>query len=130
MEQSDNQGGGGADDAPQGSTVIENCPMAFKCPKKWDALTPTEDLKVRQCDACSEEVTFCANSAELENMIAVEACVSFFVATEDKPMRMTGVPDGGEERGAAMRIIDSHGAKPHNNAEAIFKIENPLIHIF
>lgn len=110
MEQSDNQG---ADDQPHGYTVIENCPMAFECPKKWEALASTEDPKVRHCDECNLTVTFCPDSAELEKMIAAGACVSFFVAAEDKPTRMTGVPDGGEERGAAMRALLNHMEPNH-----------------
>lgn len=102
MEQRDNQR---TDDLPHGYTVIKNCPMAFECPKNWEALASTEDPKVRHCDECNLAVTFCADSAELEKMIAVGACVSFFVATDNKPMRMTGVPAGGEERGAAMRAL-------------------------
>src|SRR5258708_7552476 len=32
---------------------IEKCDQfAFRCPKRWDALQPTEDSRVRYCTAC------------------------------------------------------------------------------
>jgi uncharacterized protein (TIGR02996 family) len=40
---------------------IENCDklFAFRCPKKWENLTATDDETVRHCDACDKNVRYC-----------------------------------------------------------------------
>src|SRR5262249_32601724 len=40
---------------------LEACRMRFQfeCPKQWALLTPTNDPKVRFCDACKKNVHYC-----------------------------------------------------------------------
>jgi len=45
---------------------IEHCDAKFDfpCPRKWEALTPTKDEKVRSCDACQKDVYYSQNLTE------------------------------------------------------------------
>lgn len=73
-----------------GYSVIENCPMAFECPKTWESLAATDRPDVRHCDTCSKEVTFCADTAKLEQMRDAGACVAFYTVRNEGVRIMTG----------------------------------------
>jgi hypothetical protein len=75
---------------PEGFTVINNCPMAFECPKAWASLTPTDNADVRYCDSCSKEVTFCSDEAQLERMTEAGACVAFYTVRNEVVRVRTG----------------------------------------
>lgn len=101
--------------APAGVSVIENCPMAFECPKTWESLASTDNPGVRHCDTCRQNVTFCADADTLEKMTATGACVAFYtVQNEQVHQRMGSVARpanmgiASPERSARMRaFIDS-----------------------
>jgi uncharacterized protein (TIGR02996 family) len=42
-------------------TGVDNCELefAFRCPKRWEKLQPTDDPAVRFCDACEKNVYHC-----------------------------------------------------------------------
>jgi hypothetical protein len=100
---------------PAGVSVIENCPMAFECPRTWESLASTDNPGVRHCDACSQDVTFCADADTLEKMTATGACVAFYtVQNEQVHQRMGSVarpanmePDSPERRARLRAFIDS-----------------------
>jgi uncharacterized protein (TIGR02996 family) len=50
--------------------------FAFRCPKRWEGLRPTDDPAVRHCDACRQEVHFCATAAEAEERAVRGECVA------------------------------------------------------
>jgi hypothetical protein len=75
---------------PEGFTAINNCPMAFECPKTWASLTPTENADVRHCDSCSKDVTFCSEEVQLERMTEAGACVAFYVVRNGVARVLTG----------------------------------------
>lgn len=54
----------------------------FKCPKKWEELSSTDDAKVRYCGSCRERVYFCDDVEELSVKSREGVCVAFF--QEDK----------------------------------------------
>lgn len=56
---------------------VENCGIEweFQCPKKWESLTPTDDLKVRHCGACNNPVQFCETVSEAQDHAWNGRCV-------------------------------------------------------
>jgi hypothetical protein len=104
MEQSDNQGAG---DQPQGYTVIENCPMAFECPKTWDALTPTENASIRHCDECDEDIIFCDDQSHLAILIKSGQCVAYFVEQNREVVKVISRPAGSSDSGAFMDWLEN-----------------------
>ena len=57
---------------------IENCPVrfAFRCPRKWENLTPTEDPAVRFCHACQKSVHYCGTLGEARRHARAGHCVA------------------------------------------------------
>lgn len=55
-----------------------NCKHAFSnlCPKRWSELTPTDTPRVRFCDACSENVTYCTTPDEFVRLGNSGRCVA------------------------------------------------------
>ncbi|MDB5306994.1 MAG: hypothetical protein JWO38_1196 [Gemmataceae bacterium] len=66
---------------------IENCPstFAFRCPQKWEQLTPTRDETVRYCDRCREEVLYCRSLAEARQFADEGYCVAISRAIPRTP---------------------------------------------
>ncbi len=62
--------------------ACENVVWEFKCSKNWEDLTPTENPKVRACDACQENVYFCASADELNHNARKGFCVAFNMEPE------------------------------------------------
>jgi hypothetical protein len=61
-------------------TGIDRCDaelsFSFECPKRWEALVPTERPKVRSCAACQEEVYWCATVEEARGYAMRGRCVA------------------------------------------------------
>jgi uncharacterized protein (TIGR02996 family) len=57
---------------------VENCPVrfAFRCPRKWENLTPTEDPAVRFCGGCQKSVHYCGTLAEARQHARAGHCVA------------------------------------------------------
>ncbi|WP_339727711.1 hypothetical protein [uncultured Gimesia sp.] len=55
-----------------------NCEHAFSnlCPKRWAELTPTDTPRVRFCDVCSENVTYCTTPEEFVQLGNAGQCVA------------------------------------------------------
>lgn len=49
---------------------VENCGwgFVFECPEKWERLTPTGDLNVRQCGVCDEPVYYCRDLGTAQHL--------------------------------------------------------------
>ena len=58
-------------------STISNCPLAFRCPKEWERLTPTPEAGVRYCDACTRSVYLCVTEEDLQAHAAAGHCVAF-----------------------------------------------------
>jgi uncharacterized protein (TIGR02996 family) len=58
--------------------AIENCPapFAFRCPRKWEQLSPTRDVSVRYCDRCQQEVYYCRSLDEARQFATGGDCVA------------------------------------------------------
>ena len=57
---------------------VENCPVrfAFRCPRKWEKLMPTEDPAVRFCHACRKSVHYCGTLGEARQHARAGHCVA------------------------------------------------------
>lgn len=58
--------------------ACETVSWKFKCPKKWDDLSSTDDPKVKFCEACRENVYFCEDAEELSIRSREGVCVAFY----------------------------------------------------
>ncbi len=63
-----------------------NCPMAYKCPKDWFELTPTNKAEVKYCNTCNQEVFLCLEQSKLNERIVGGVCVAYFIEP-DRPSR-------------------------------------------
>jgi uncharacterized protein (TIGR02996 family) len=65
---------------------IERCPkFAFKCPKRWDRLTATDDPAVRYCKSCRRNVYYCATVAEARSRARRGHCVAVDLVPVRRP---------------------------------------------
>ena len=66
--------------------AIENCNFRFelRCPKQWDALTPTGNPKVRTCDSCARQVVYCGSLAEARQVAWAGGCVAVDINVDRK----------------------------------------------
>jgi uncharacterized protein (TIGR02996 family) len=57
---------------------IEKCAVEFEleCPNQWDQLTPTHARSIRHCDACNQQVYYCASAAEARRHAAFGHCIA------------------------------------------------------
>ena len=65
-------------------SVIERCAreFAFRCPKEWGALAPTDDPGVRFCNGCQKPVYYVASIGEGRERAANNECVALDLAAE------------------------------------------------
>jgi hypothetical protein len=56
--------------------VIHNCQWILECPLTWDNLQATEDINVRNCDSCKQQVYMCHTEIELKIRIEKKQCVA------------------------------------------------------
>ena len=71
---------------------IQDCEMAFKCPKHWGNLISTDDLKIRFCSACSRNVHFCSTSDDLWEAQQAGQCVAFLAEYHEVKRVLLGLP--------------------------------------
>lgn len=71
---------------------IQDCEMAFECPKHWGSLTPTEDLKIRFCSTCSKNVHFCSTPDDLWVAQQAGQCVAFLAEHREVQRVLLGLP--------------------------------------
>ena len=71
---------------------VQDCEMAFKCPKHWGKLAPTEDLKIRFCSTCSKNVYFCSTSDDLWEAQQAGQCVAFLTENREVKRVLLGLP--------------------------------------
>ena len=65
--------------------------VAFACPLRFEALTPTADPLVRHCARCERTVRWVATPGELVEQALQGSCVAFRPAKLTRPVRRTGV---------------------------------------
>ena len=68
--------------------LVEKCEIRFEfqCPKQWENLRPTADVKVRSCDACRKPVHYCDTIDEARLHAIRGECV----AVDCRPERTPG----------------------------------------
>jgi hypothetical protein len=47
-----------------------------RCPRSWDALTPTDEADVRHCSQCNEQVHFCRDDRETIEHARAGHCIA------------------------------------------------------
>jgi uncharacterized protein (TIGR02996 family) len=65
--------------AAAGNTVrrpLETITFDYECPLKWEALTPTDDVTVRHCKACRQNVYYCDTIGEARDHARQGHCVA------------------------------------------------------
>ncbi len=59
---------------------VGNCPAsggwAFRCPKTWDSLAPTDEPGIRICHDCKSPVFFCHTEEEARQFASAGQCVA------------------------------------------------------
>jgi uncharacterized protein (TIGR02996 family) len=56
---------------------VEYCiAFAYRCPQRWDTLTPTDDEAVRHCPACQRDVHYCRSEGEAQDRADAGECVA------------------------------------------------------
>lgn len=60
--------------------TLDTVEFAFECPKDWAAMTPTDDEKVRHCEACKQNVHFCETLSEARHHAWAGECVAVSLA--------------------------------------------------
>lgn len=65
--------------------------VAFACPLRFEALTPTEDPLTRHCARCERTVRWVETPRELVERALQGACVAFQPAKLTRPVRRPGV---------------------------------------
>jgi uncharacterized protein (TIGR02996 family) len=58
--------------------TLEQCAADFEfvCPKRWEKLTATDDVKVRTCDECKQPVHYCASIPAARTYALSGECVA------------------------------------------------------
>ncbi|HJZ56459.1 MAG TPA: TIGR02996 domain-containing protein [Gemmataceae bacterium] len=66
---------------------VENCsgPFKFRCPLKWEQLTPTPDEATRFCETCQREVLYCRTMDEARKFADEGFCVAISRAVARAP---------------------------------------------
>jgi len=76
---------------------LETVEFAYECPKDWAAMTPTDDEKVRHCEACKRNVHFSETIAEARHHAWAGECVAVNLAVTrsagdlEMPMMTAGI---------------------------------------
>lgn len=73
---------------------IQECNLAFECPKHWGGLQPTDNPKIRFCAACSKSVHFCSTSDDLWDAQRAGHCVAFLAEYREVKRVLLGMPSG------------------------------------
>jgi hypothetical protein len=68
---------------------FEDCAFKFKCPMDWDNLEETDDVDVKYCSVCEENVYHAPNLLEFKQRVKEKQCVSIRNNEDDILM---GVP--------------------------------------
>ncbi len=58
------------------TSLIQSCPLAYRCPKRWEDLTSTDDPAVRFCPACSKDVHLVSSQDDLRRFKGTPSCIA------------------------------------------------------
>lgn len=74
--------------------ALENCNLQFeiKCPKRWDALAPTESPSERFCDSCKRNVHYASTIADARRLVMAQHCVVVDIAQNRYPYDLRPLP--------------------------------------
>jgi uncharacterized protein (TIGR02996 family) len=67
--------------------VLEKCSAEFEfvCPKRWEKLTATDDVKVRHCEQCQQSVHYCTSIPEARGHAMRGECVAVQLGLPRRP---------------------------------------------
>jgi uncharacterized protein (TIGR02996 family) len=70
---------------------VEHCvTFEFRCPQRWDTLTPTDRDEVRFCEECKETVHYCRNDVEAQRLADNGKCVAIDSRQMHMPLTRAG----------------------------------------
>lgn len=61
---------------PDAKSQGQRVRFAFRCPKRWETLAPTESDSVRDCQVCHERVYYCGTITEAESRARSGECIA------------------------------------------------------
>jgi uncharacterized protein (TIGR02996 family) len=81
-------------------TPIDNCSVqfAYACPKRWEALRPTEDAAIRFCEACRRSVYYCSTLKKARRRAEAGDCVAVDSLLDRRPGDLARAPAGEPRR--------------------------------
>jgi hypothetical protein len=72
---------------------VINCHFEFKCPEKWDVMTPTPFSDIRYCGVCQQNVLKCRTEEQLAWAIENNHCCAVEKPVDDNQVEVTiGMP--------------------------------------
>ena len=63
-----------------------SCEFAFKCPKVWNRLAPTDNAHIRHCSACDRDVHLALSQEDFRRSAEKGLCVAVRVISTDRPI--------------------------------------------
>ena len=109
--------------------IILECDFAFKCPKKWEYLEPTDASK-RFCFSCQREVFFVNNRQELEINRQLGRCVAAHITDTERVRGITIAgkpafypPDIKSENRLTLAIFGDNEEVTHQLGQAFDKLQ-------
>jgi len=75
---------------------ISDCQFAYKCPLKWEDLTPTRHKQIRNCEVCKQLVIHCETDEQVKKYSAQKRCIAINVSSNR--YATLGVPARPDER--------------------------------
>jgi uncharacterized protein (TIGR02996 family) len=71
------------------SAKVEYCvEFAYRCPQRWDSLTPTADPAVRHCEECRRDVHYCRSARKAHQLAEAGECVAIDSRLARLPLRL------------------------------------------
>jgi uncharacterized protein (TIGR02996 family) len=56
---------------------VDSCvEFAYRCPRRWDTLLPTDNAGVRHCPACQRDVHYCRSARDAQRLANAGECVA------------------------------------------------------
>ena len=85
---------------------VEFCvEFQFRCPQRWDKLSPTNNAAVRQCQSCQQKVYYCRSVGEAHRRADAGQCVAIDSRLARLPLGM--VRTSGRRLGKVMPRVPS-----------------------
>jgi uncharacterized protein (TIGR02996 family) len=86
--------------------AVEYCvEFEYRCPQRWDSLTPTTDAAVRHCEECRRDVHYCGSAREAHRLAEAGECVAIDSRLARLPLRLVRAA---EQTGRLLGRVSPH----------------------